>query len=264
MMISARIVLDSEIKNCIRLTTLILKYPRYIHSEFMTHRVFSRNASSSRAIPIARSIEEIKKCPVEPIWVRNQPGMQADETLNDLEAAVAQVAWEDAQANAIKTAEFLSKSGVHKQIVNRILEPFSHIEVIVTATEWENFFNLRITPQAQQEICQLALAIKKARDDSWPIFTSHNEWHLPFVLQNEKDLPLSVQKKLSVARCARVSYLNHDKTTPSIDRDVELHDKLLESRHMSPFEHQATPDYSDSEFINNFRKWRQYRYEVDT
>ena len=263
MSISAKVVAHSVNNHGIEITTLVLKYPRYIHSEFMTHRVFSRNASSSRAIPVLKCIEAVKSDPVEPIWVKNQPGMQADHLLDGSDLKDASLAWDLAREQTINHCRFLVEVGVHKQIINRMLEPFSHITVIVTSTEWENFFNLRITPHAQQEICELATCMRDAIKESTPEQLDVSQWHLPFVTEGEKEIfMLETQKQLSVGRNARVSYLNHDKSSPDIYKDKGLHDQLLSSRHMSPFEHIATPGL-DTGFCANFRGWKQYRWEVE-
>lgn len=277
---SAKIIADSISDSQIRITTMELKYHRFIHSEFMTHRVFSRNASSSRAIPIERVLEQVKNSPAMPIhWGKNQPGMQAIQRLREMEMQHCESEWYDAAENAIKSAKYLASQGLHKQIANRLLEPFQHIKVIVTATEWDNFFKLRLAHDAQPEIQELAQRMKEAMDNSTPNELQHTEWHLPYLadgdfLKTTKDNFV----KLSVARCARVSYLNHDNENPDIDKDIALADRLLEAGHMSLFEHQATPmdfakdtyeltwekgvthrDRKDNLWSANFRGWIQYR-----
>ena len=156
--ITAKIIADSiSVITGIRLTTMELSYHRYIHSEFMTHRMFSRNASSSRAIPIKKLLEQVKNDPMMPIhWGSNKPGMQAGEELKGEDLHVAQREWINAANNAVDTASHLQELGLHKQIANRLLEPFLAIKVVVTATEWENFFKLRIHKDAQPEIQELA------------------------------------------------------------------------------------------------------------
>lgn len=142
------------------LWTFELTYPRYIHSEFMTHRVFSRNASSSRAIPVKRMIEQVRENPVIPPKVfMNQKGMVGETEADPVTTTAFHVLWEEAAENACKTAEMMERLGIHKQHVNRILEPFQFIKVIVTATDWYNFFVLRLAPDAQPEIRELASAI---------------------------------------------------------------------------------------------------------
>lgn len=280
-MITAKVIEDS-IANNSRLTTMELTYPRFIHSEFMTHRQFSRNASSSRAIPVEKMLQQVRENPAMPIhWGKNQPGMQAIEKLREMEMQHCESEWYDAAENAIKSAKYLASQGLHKQIANRLLEPFQHIKVIVTATEYDNFFKLRCHEDAQPEIAQLALRMKEAMDESTPKLLKHGEWHLPYVdFPGPRGKELSLEKaiKCSVARCARVSYLNHDNSNPNIEKDIALADKLLEAGHMSPFEHQATPiafakdtyelawekgvthkDRKDNFWSGNFRGFLQYR-----
>ena len=258
-MITAKIILDS-IANNSRLTTLELEYPRYIHSEFMTHRVFSRNASSTRAIPVDKYIDNLMDKAIYPVFMANQPGMQADVELDGALLNEAYYLWSNARKTAIHYARELHKLGVHKQVTNRLLEPFSTIKVIVSATEWENFFRLRISPDAQQEIQLLAVSIKKAMDSSNPNKLDIGQWHLPYITPDEDWITLETLKKISAARCARVSYLNQDKKL-EYEKDIELHDKLVKSRHSSPFEHQATPNPGDS-VTGNFVHWNQYRYHL--
>lgn len=283
MTITAKVIADS-IANDIRLTTLELEYPRFIHSEFMTHRMFSRNASSSRAIPVNKMIEKVRNDPAMPIhWGRNQKGMQADEELNIFDKEQAIQDWRYGALRAVDVAIRISELEIHKQIVNRLTEPFQHIKVIVTATEWDNFFKLRLHPDAQPEIQELARCIRKAMDYYTPIELERGEWHLPYVVA-EDCVKTTTDNfvKLSVARCARVSYLNHDNENPDIDKDIALADRLLEAGHMSPFEHQATPmdfakdtyeltwekgvthrDRKDNLWSANFRGWIMYRKLLD-
>lgn len=255
-MITAKVICDS-VYNKKRLTTLELEYPRYIHSEFMTHRVFSRNAQSSRAIPVEKYISLIEDNPIYPIFMANQKGMQADIELFGDDLDEAYWIWHKAREDAIEHAKDLIEIGVHKQIINRLLEPFSTIKVIVSATEWDNFFSLRISPDAQQEIQLLAKAIKIAMDSSVPVELDVAQWHLPYILPEEEGINLELLKKISVARCARVSYLNHDKLIDH-KKDIELHDQLVNSRHASPFEHVATPNSLIR--TGNFNGWLQYRF----
>lgn len=269
--ISALVVCDSRHPHSHgrRLTTLQLRYPRFIHSEFMTHRVFSRNASSSRAIPVAKMIEQVRNDAAMPIhWGKNMPGMQANEELDLEHKSEVKGEWNMAAQNAADSAEFMMKEGAHKQIVNRILEPFQFISVIVTATEWENFFELRDHPDAQPEIQELARVMKAAIQASKPDELGFGDWHLPYVTKEEKaKFSIADCRRMSAARCARVSYLTHDGQTPSPEKDFDLFDKLVGSvpLHASPIEHQATADqcslgmWHNQESWGNFRHWIQFR-----
>lgn len=254
-------VIEDSIAYSTRLSTLELEYPRYIHAEIMTHRVFSRNAQSSRAIPVNKLIERVDKDGWHPIWVENKSGMSADRELDDDDVFDAELAWDVAKLQAIKYARELADIGVHKQIVNRLLEPFSKIKVIITSTDWNNFFRLRIHPTAQQEIQELATMMRDALVNSTPKFVDLTEWHLPYVSKAEREsIPIDKLVQLSAARCARVSYLNHDGTR-DLQKDYDLHDQLKKEKHMSPFEHQATPFLGNK--AGNFRNWMQYRYYVE-
>ena len=260
-MISAKIVKDSVTEQGARLTTFQLRYHRFIHSEMMTHRVFSRNASSSRAIPIQKQIKAVLKDMAIPIhWGANRSGMQADKEIGKTKRFVAETTWKLAGLCACLFAYLLYKIGCHKQLANRVLEPFSYISVVVSATEWANFFALRYHHMAQPEIQQLAKFMYEAYAQSQPKLLKQGEWHLPYVEEHEmKDISQAI--KSSVARCARVSYNNHDGTKPSIENDLKLYNRLLGHQpiHASPAEHQATPSKSGSRRSGNFIGWKQYR-----
>src|SRR5574343_695621 len=130
MNISAIIVADSIGTNEKRITTMQLKFHRFILPEFNTHRMFSRNASSSRAIPTAKLIKQTRSNPVMPVfWGKNQAGMQAREEMGLNAKLNAIEEWQNAAINAADSAEYMTKIGCHKQIVNRILEPFLPINV---------------------------------------------------------------------------------------------------------------------------------------
>jgi thymidylate synthase ThyX len=224
-----------------RLTTFQLSYPRFCHAEFLTHRVFSRNASSSRAIPIHKMIESVKNSPAMPVhWGQNQSGMQADNEITDTSKAVE--LWLEAAASACHHAEKLNTLGLHKQVVNRILEPFQYIHVVVTASDYSNFFKLRSHKDAQPEIKLLSDMMMESYNKNKPKDISNGGLHLPYILEEEFGL-YSVEEllKMSTARCARVSYLTHDNKKPSYDNDMKLFHRLITSEpmHASPTEHQA-------------------------
>ncbi|WP_025915479.1 FAD-dependent thymidylate synthase [Herminiimonas sp. CN] len=255
---SAKVVLDSVSPTGARLTTLQLVYPRFIHSEFMTHRVFSRNASSSRAIPVAKMIEQVRNDPAIPIhWGSNQPGMQAGVELVGTKLESAKQLWSEAARQAANIAGPMANLGLHKQVVNRILEPFQWMHTIVTATAWDNFFRLRLHPAADPNIHELARAMKEAMDASVPI---ERIGHAPYISGEEINaLPEEDISLISAARCARVSYLNHDGSAPSIDKDIALAIMLRDCGHASPFEHVAFADAENDIQHANFRGWQSYR-----
>lgn len=301
MTIGAQVIADSIGSDAPRLMTLQLRYPKFIHGELMTHRAFSRNASSSRAIPVERLIQDVISDPVYPSFFgKNQPGMSAKEEHNtrielnpgeyfSKDDYSRKEVWDYARESAIDFARAFADAGYHKQIVNRLLEPFCHINVVVTATEWSNFFALRCHPDAQPEMRLLAEAIRTAMEASTPKLLHIGQWHLPYVSDDDYEmcddlLPGSgrgpaeivcveaMVRKLSVARCARVSYLTQEGKQPTIEDDLKLYDRLVGAvpLHASPAEHQATPDnqrifdgemgpWSRPHLHGNLRGWVQFR-----
>lgn len=258
----ATVVADSVRTDGKRLTTLQLRYPRFIHSEFMTHRVFSRNASSSRAIPVSKILAGLEADPVVPIdFGRNGKGMQAHGSLDEDTQAKAREIWLEGMRHAVETARKLAELGVHKQHANRVTEPYSWINVVVTSTKFQNFYELRDSRHAQPEIVKLAQDIRKAIAASRPRTLGEGDWHLPYVTSEEiKSLPSGHCLKASVARCARVSYALHDGTATDLSKDSALYDDLFYQRHFSPFEHQATPDLWFRGMGGNLGSgWTQYR-----
>lgn len=261
----AEVICDSVSPQGKRLTTLKLRYPKYVHSELMTHRVLSRNASSSRAVPVKWLLHEARDdvLRAEPCtWDRNRPGMQGAEPLEGMALEQCRTAWKNAALAAAAHAELMDRHGAHKQNVNRVLEPFTHINVVVTATEWDNFFGLRLDKAAQPDMRALAVAMWEARKATTPQQLEPGEWHLPFVdhgvdydavhmkygIDGKTAIPnVSADDhlliRISVARVARVSYESFVTGKRStVEEDLKLHDMLLSSKHLSPFEHQATPD----------------------
>lgn len=243
-------ILADSIASGVRLTTHLITHPRFILAEVNTHRVFSRNSASSRAIPVEKRIEQILADPFVPeAFGANKKGMQAGETLGDDDQIRAQAFWLRAMDAAIVNARQLALAGVHKQWANRVLEPYCWHTAIVTSTEWDNFFALRCNPEASPEFRKIAEMMRDAMALSKPKELAPGEWHLPLVFDEDyeqtimqrPEYPTWVQErlsKLSVARCARVSYLTHEGKR-DINADLVLYDRLLTSGHMSPFEHAA-------------------------
>lgn len=272
--ISALIVEDSISTAGVRLTTYQLRYPRWIHSEVLTHRSFSRNASSSRAIPIKKMNEAIRTDPALPLHIgKNEPGMQSKTEISSAsERAAVLSLWNDACRASLRASEDMHELfGVAKQVANRITEPHQHIDVIVTSTEFDNFFALRCHPDAEPTIQVLAWAMADAYYvNPSPVLRQTGEWHLPYVRSEERDMPIADQLVCSVARCARVSYRTHDGNSATLEKDRELHQRLLaglgkddgEPGHLSPFEHQATPLEDDASYSGNFRGWKQHRKTI--
>ncbi len=257
-MTNVKIIADSTSWLNKRLTTFILEYPRYIHSEILTHRMFSKNSASSRAIPIEKFIKMVQDNPVKPLWTENQKGMQGPVITNEAAIALADINWNNARDHMVGYAHMLNHAGIHKQNINRLLEPWMHIKIILTGTEFDNWFELRDHPAAHPEIQVLARLMKHAMDNSTPTMLQPNQWHIPFGdnidgLKLMEDIPEEVEStnqlsaeythrrlKVSVARCARVSYNNFDGTSDPL-KDIELYEKLVVSKplHASPAEHQA-------------------------
>ena len=311
MTISARIVADSISPAGNRLTTFELECPRFIHAEFMTHRLFSRNAASSRAIPVDKAIKLIQENTAMPIhWGKNQPGMSAKEECNERyivkddqgETLIdwgRELIWERARDAAINFANAFNEAGYHKQIVNRLLEPFSHIKVVCTATEYDNFFWLRRHPDAQPEIQELAEQMWLARERQAPVLLQAGEWHVPYfkdgywrpfmkasnVDDPQEGVGYTVRDAImiSASQCAQVSYRKSD---DSLEKAAAIYERLVGSKpvHASPFEHQGTPisqspedwfsvgewetgvthcDREGNLWSGNFKGWIQNRQLID-
>jgi len=270
-MYEAKILADSINPADDRITTFELTYPRMVHAELMTHRMFSRNSASSRAIPTKKLMRLIKEHPVMPKWWgKNQSGMQAREELQGEQLELVKKLWLKGRDQALELAEELRAAGLHKQIANRPLEAWMFITVIVTSTEYDNWYHLRDDPEAQPEIAWVAGEMSRIIKLSTPKFKGVGEWHLPLVETEDKDHPLFVDPnepeikgdplglaKICTARCARVSFLTHDGERELL-KDLELHNKLTNNGHWSPFEHAAEAN-SDSTRFGNFFGWRQYR-----
>jgi len=268
---SARVLADSISPASIRITTLEVTMPRIILSEFNTHRMFSRNSASSRAIPVTKQIERIESNPFVPeVFEENISGMQGGNELDETGQIRARVAWLTGSERAIEVAKALVHAGVHKQWASRVLEPYMWQTVIVTATEWSNFFKLRLAPEAQPEIRRVARQIKWALEESQPKQIDQMEWHLPMVEERDWDELVDSQhvrvdyamRMISAGRCARVSYLTHDGRR-DINEDYELACRLQSNGHWSPFEHQAYPLLYSGDFDANFRGWRQFRSDLE-
>lgn len=299
--ISAKIIKDSISKNGQRIATFELEYPRIVHSEFMTHRIFSRNAASSRAIPISKMIEQVIQEPAQPVeWGLNQSGMQAKKLHKY--PTTCELAWKNAAKSAAEHAEVLKDLGLHKQVVNRVLEPYQTMKTILTATSYDNYYWLRCHSDADPTIKVLADEMYKAFEESKPELLMAGEWHLPYVdcvmcevamgwsySSNGVKLTLEEAKKVSASCCAQVSYRLLD---TSLDKALKIYDMLVTMSpvHSSPFEHLATPmeelsanrlgklnpynpEYweegvthmdKDGKFHSgNFKGWVQYRQLID-
>lgn len=291
--ISATVIKDSISPQGNRITTFELEYPRFIHSEFMTHREFSRNSASSRAIPVAKMHEHILKTPQGPIhWGSNKPGMQAGAELTGYPLDSAKAVWDFARESAVEYSRQLNELGLHKQVANRLTEPFMQMKVVCTATNYSNFFWLRLHRDAQPEIQELANAMWQAYVGNVPDLVKPGEWHLPYVDLVHGDgkrswyevsgveVDLDTAIKVSASCCAQVSYRRLD---DSIEKAIDIYNRLINSVpvHASPVEHQATPvlahknpleylqipgvTHIDSDLVpcsGNFKNWIQQRQLV--
>jgi thymidylate synthase ThyX len=263
--ISAKVLADSVNPKGERLTTLEVTMPRIILAEFNTHRAFSRNSASSRAIPVQKQLARIREDPFVPeAFPINQSGMSASEyvTKESDPGRYSDLAyhWRVACDAAMSAAVDLSVAGVHKQIANRVLEPFMWHTVIVSATEWENFFQLRISEHAQPEMRETAHAMMHAIGSGMPNALEPGEWHLPLIGAEDADLQLSDQIKSSAARVAAVSYDRH--TDRDLDKERARFELLRTNRHLSPFEHVAHAMDDESTWAN-YTGWRQARWFVE-
>lgn len=291
---AAKVLADSIGPSGKRLTTIELTYQRFVHAELMTHRLLSRNSASSRAIPVAKMLAAIAEDPAMPVWWgKNQAGMEAaeelvddlreDARLDDLAQprSAAQRLWLEARDSALMYAQRLAEVGLHKQIANRVTEPWMWITVIVSATEWSNVWGLRLTPHAQPEMRHAWQLAHDAIAASTPEPLPEGAWHMPLIRPADvleccaladKDIREGIDpagildprwlvdamlRKLSVARCARVSYLTHDGRR-DLAEDFKLHDRLASNGHWSPFEHVARA-LDDPRRVGNFIGWHQYR-----
>lgn len=262
-MFRAEILADSITEGGQRLTTMKITYPRFVHSEFMTHRRFSRNAASSRAIPVKKMIERILENTAAPIvWGENRRGMEATAMLDDRDQILSEAGWYAARDAMIAQAQRFIEIGVHKQIANRLLEPFMWMTVIVSSTEWDNFFKLRCAKNAQPELAHIAWMMKDELEANTPQVVRRGEWHLPMIRPDELNIVRSHLIKVSAGRCARVSYLTHDGRR-DIAEDLRLHDDLVRDEHWSPLEHQAQADPWAGPSGNFTGGWVQYRQMVE-
>lgn len=260
-MTKAEIIKDSVNTSGKRLTTWILTYPRFVHAELMTHRMFSKNAASSRAIPFNKFLENVKTIPAIPIWTLNQSGMQGKDLEDEQTKEWATSDWLSARDEMMQKANDMYKDyNVHKANVNRLLEPWFHITVLFTGTDHENFFKLRAHKDALPEFSELAHKMLEKYNTHSPTSLPNGSWHIPFEGQMSHHLDLATKLKIAVARCARLSYINFDGEI-SVEKDVDLFNKLRSSGHFSPFEHIALA-YSDApqQWGGNFGNgWIQYR-----
>ena len=270
-MINASIIQDSICAGQ-RITTFELIYPRYIHSEIMTHRLFSRNAASSRAVPIEKTVAYILEHSVDPIWTHNRAGMTGELVTDMHLKGRANHSWGKARKAAILAAEELCAMGIHKQNANRLLEPFTLMKTVLTATDFDNFFNLRCHPDAQPEFQQLAKAMQMQMTVTKPMVLRTGEWHVPYVKRQRvlsklmyfvdgQEVSSEQATQVSASCCAQVSYRLSD---TSLAKAISIYDRLVTARpvHASPFEHQAKA-LGRKKRSRNFVGWQQLRVDIE-
>jgi Thymidylate synthase complementing protein len=260
-MITAKIIADSITKDGQRMTTMEIEYPRFILAELNTHRMLSKNSASSRAIPVKAMHEHIMQSPATPVfWGKNQAGMQAKEQLTGSDMSMAKYLWAKAKEDAVHWAKALADLELHKQIANRITEPWMTMKTVISGTEWANFFWLRDHADAQPEIAELARKMREAYDASIPKLLNPGEWHVPYVTTyrdtsfgimyylDSKDNYITAEEAriISSSCCAQVSYRKND---DSFEKALKIYKQLIESTpaHASPVEHQATPMESEAD-----------------
>ncbi len=273
--------------------TISGSFPNFLANGVVVHN--SRNSASSRAMPVAKMIKSVMENPYTPShWGKNQKGMQAEQEVNAEEAEVALYHWLQARNSAVDRAQVLLDVGIHKQITNRLLEPWMWHTCIVTGTEWSNFFHLRNHPAAHPCFAKIARMMQELYESATPDKLDYGEWHLPLIgpddyaaafdeglaqAAGDSQALMQLLVKISAARCARISYLTHENERALLE-DVQKHDALLAAGHMSPFEHQARPldptksadlvnthvpwenKEGDLPWSGNLRGWVQYRKTI--
>lgn len=264
MQIKAEIIADSYCAN--RITTFLVTAPRIILCEINTHKMISKNAASSRAIPVSKRIEQVRDNGFIPtFWGLNKPGMQASECMTLADQVEAEELWYTAKDFASSIASRMDKLKVHKSIANRIIEPYAWVSQLLTATEWGNFFNLRVDEAAQDEFHELAGQMLLEYQNSQPVTLKPGEWHVPFDSKDNQEFPIEDRLKVSAVRCARLSYEKHDGAT-NFQEDLKFaQEKLLGPGHMSPFEHSAQAQgefaFENMDSLNEYLKDENARWD---
>ena len=268
--ISATVICDSINEYNDRITTVECVVPRIVLAEFNTHRMFSRNSASSRAIPAKKIRDMVQENPFVPIkWMKEHKGMQGTDYFTDelssYDGGKSEIplvnmlnhTWLQARDSAIEHAGFLSEDGLTKQLANRLLEPFMYHKILVTATDWGNFTALRAHEAAEIHIQDFAYKLIEALNNSTPKPLKSGEWHLPYGDKIVVDHPQPIEDvlKICTARCAQTSYstIGDDGKPMDYEKLVNLHDRLLANGHVSPFEHCARA-----------MSWEEYGYFTKT
>lgn len=297
-MYEAKVIADS-ICNGHRITTMQLTHPKCIHQDFMTHSMFARNADSSRAIPFTTMLKRLQDNPFIPqSFGKNQKGMQAGELLNERDYKRAVGRWLAARDNAIMialemadplcphcrgkghtgagdfgdTCRLCGGSGeglnIHKQDVNRLLEPWMWITLCVTGMcdAWSNYFSLRCHPDADPKIQPQAYLAQLAYFRSEPQRLPPGSWHTPYLDNEEFNQLMQIGEmqpaKVSAGRCARTSYTTQEGKR-DFEEDLRLHDRLRNRTplHASPFAHVCQAQGDDNRYAM-YTGWKSYRHMI--
>ena len=248
----ATLLKDSLHPQGYRFQTFLLSFPKCLLAELNTHRSLVRNVGSSRAIPVTKLIEKVETDPYIPCFTENKKGMSGEYITDSSVIEEATTWWNRALKEAISSSLWLDDLNIHKQDVNRLLEPFTYINVLVSGTDFEHLYDLRISDQAQPAFCDIAKEMKALSDESKPDKLAYGDWHIPFDKYMYNSLSLQQKIKVAVARCARISYENHDGEFDK-NKDYKLHDFLIENKHLTPLEHicKAIDVVQDSNFSIN-------------
>lgn len=253
-----RVIADS-VWNGSRITTMQGRWRRAVHPQFMTYRLFARNARSSRAVPTKTLLKEVLRDPALPVkWGRNQAGMQAREELTGWRRLAAKALYAGSRFLMVAVVWALHRLGLHKEEANRLIEPWMWIDVVFTATEeshgkkpWDNFIDQRLHEDAQADMQELAREIKNALDTSRP---ADRQTHTPYamlrVASTEEDM------RVSAARCARVSYKPFGADKEDRNKDIRLANRLEADGHWSPFEHVAQAEEGQHGVLNGWQSLR--------
>jgi thymidylate synthase ThyX len=258
----ARVEADSVGPTGVRVTTLVTRFPRIILEEFNTHRVFSRNTSSSRALPVGKRMRAVEAGPYVPTLTAAGRGMASNDRVDAGTQDQFRTEWLRLRNEALAFAAKWAETG-HKQHVNRALDPFAYVEVVVTATEWDGFLAQRDHPDAQPEMQALARCVRSALIASTPRRCDYCEWHLPFVADEERaEWPIDRCLRVAVGRLCRVSYETHDGRRDPVEDEALCHRLLTaDPPHCSPFEHVCIPRTEGAyPHAGNLRGWTQLRH----
>lgn len=263
--VSAKLLLysESEITHK-KIATFIITIPKFIQAQINSHRALSRNSGSSRAIPAKIIRKRVIKNPFTPIeFGHNQSGMRGGKEVSGIKLILAKKIWLWSRFIPCFFHYLGEKLNIHKEVLNRLIEPWMFTEVVLTATEWANFIRLRSDNAAQPEIQIIAKEISRLLKSEKPQILKTGEWHLPFISKEESvEFDINVIQKISAARCARVSYKLYDGSSSNIEKDIALCDRLIFEGHWSPFEHIAMANET-LDRSGNFVGWRQYRKEFE-